>query len=233
MTAMYYTDIFKAVFLSRPNRFLAHVRFPGCPGQTAVCHVKNTGRLRELLIPGAAVYVQRAQNPARKTAYDLIAVEHKDGSLVNIDSQAPNSVAREWLPQSGLFPPEASVRTEVSFLHSRFDLCVETPGTKTFVEVKGVTLEQNGIARFPDAPTERGLKHIRELTLCRSMGFDACLLFLVQRKGVSAFAPNDAAQPEFRPALLDAQRAGVRLLACDCIVTGESITADSLLPILL
>lgn len=229
---MQYTDVLKAVFVSRPNRFIAHVFFPQFPDQTVICHVKNTGRLRELLLPGATVYVQRAQNPGRKTAYDLIAVE-KDGCIVNIDSQAPNTVAWEWLPRSGLFPADAVIRREIRFLHSRFDLCIETPDARTFVEVKGVSLVKEGIARFPDAPTERGLRHIRELALCSAMEFGACLLFIIQRKGVSAFSPNDAAQPEFRTALLEAQKAGVRLLACDCAVTPDSITADALVPILL
>lgn len=218
---MTYDNIFEAVFLDRPNRFIAHVLLDG---EKQVCHVKNTGRCRELLIPGAAVYVQKAANPARKTAYDLIAV-WKGGRLINMDAAAPNRVFGEWLRAGGLgFVPEL-IRPECVHGDSRFDFYFEHGGKRAFAEVKGVTLEEDGIVRFPDAPTERGVKHLRGLARCVEEGFEAYAVFIIQMKGVKFFEPNRATHPEFAQALCQAARAGVKLIALDCYVTKDSLTA--------
>ena len=156
---MQYGEVRQAHFLERPNRFIAHVELEG---ETVVCHVKNTGRCRELLVPGAVVYLEKATNPARKTAYDLIAVE-KGGLLINMDAQAPNHVFQEWAAQGGFLPDVQSIQPEYRYGDSRLDFALTTPVGLHLVEVKGVTLEENGVVRFPDAPTERGVKHIREL----------------------------------------------------------------------
>ena len=218
---MTYDNIHEAVFLDRPNRFIAHILLNG---QKQVCHVKNTGRCRELLIPGAAVYVQKAANPARKTAYDLIAV-WKGGRLINMDAAAPNRVFGEWLRAGGLgFVPEL-IRPECVHGDSRFDFYFEHGGKRAFAEVKGVTLEEDGIVRFPDAPTERGVKHLRGLARCVEEGFEAYAVFIIQMKGVKFFEPNRATHPEFAQALCQAARAGVKLIALDCYVTKDSLTA--------
>lgn len=218
---MTYDNIFEAVFLDRPNRFIAHVLLDG---EKQVCHVKNTGRCRELLVPGAAVYVQKAANPARKTAYDLIAV-WKGGRLINMDAAAPNKVFAEWLGAGGPgFVPEL-IRPECVHGDSRFDFYFEHGGKRAFAEVKGVTLEEDGVVRFPDAPTERGVKHLRGLARCVDEGFEACAVFIIQMKGVKFFEPNRATHPEFAQALAQAARAGVKLIALDCYVTKDSLTA--------
>ena len=218
---MTYDNIFEAVFLDRPNRFIAHVLLDG---EKQVCHVKNTGRCRELLVPGAAVYVQKAANPARKTAYDLIAV-WKGGRLINMDAAAPNRVFGEWLRAGGPgFVPEL-IRPECVHGDSRFDFYFEHGGKRAFAEVKGVTLEENGVVRFPDAPTERGVKHLRGLIRCVEEGFEAYAVFIIQMKGVKFFEPNRATHPEFAQALAQAARAGVKLIALDCFVTKDSLTA--------
>lgn len=218
---MTYDNIFEAVFLDRPNRFIAHVLLDG---QIQVCHVKNTGRCRELLTPGAAVYVQKAANPARKTAYDLIAV-WKGGRLINMDAAAPNKVFGEWLADGGPgFVPEL-IRPECVHGDSRFDFYFEHGGKRAFAEVKGVTLEEEGVVRFPDAPTERGVKHLRGLAHCVEEGFEAYAVFIIQMKGVKSFEPNWATHPEFAQALCQAAQAGVKLIALDCHVTKNSLTA--------
>lgn len=218
---MTYDNIFEAVFLDRPNRFIAHVLLDG---EKQVCHVKNTGRCRELLVPGAAVYVQKAANPARKTAYDLIAV-WKGGRLINMDAAAPNKVFAEWLSAGGPgFVPEL-IRPECVHGDSRFDFYFEHGGKRAFAEVKGVTLEEDGVVRFPDAPTERGVKHLRGLIRCVEEGFEAYAVFIIQMKGVKFFEPNRATHPEFAQALAQAARAGVKLIALDCFVTKDSLTA--------
>ena len=173
---MHYENMEPAVFISRPNRFVAYVEQAG---KQEICHVKNTGRCRELLIPGAELYVQRSDNPARKTALDLISVKKGD-QWVNMDSQAPNKAAAEWLKNGGLGTKEILVRPEYKYENSRFDFYLETEGRKAFMEVKGVTLEEDGTARFPDAPTERGVKHIRELMRCLDDGYEAYILFVIQ-----------------------------------------------------
>ena len=228
---MRYERMEKGIFLERPNRFIAHVCLEGQTEKT-VCHVKNTGRCRELFVPGAEVWVQRAENPERKTLYDLICVK-KGEQLINVDSQAPNRVAEEWLPKSGLFPADACIRREVRFGASRFDLFVEAGERRAFVEVKGVTLEEEGVARFPDAPTERGVRHVEELMRCLEEGFEAFLLFVVQMKGVRQAAPNDRTHPAFGETLRRAAAAGVQILAVDCRVTPEELLAEERLPVLL
>jgi sugar fermentation stimulation protein A len=222
---MNYKNVLEGQFICRPNRFIAEVMIQG---KRSVCHVKNTGRLKELLTEGAKVFLEQSENPNRKTAYDLIAVE-KEGRIINIDSQAPNQIAAEWLPKNGLFPADTLYRREVPYKNSRFDLCAGN----TWIEVKGITLNDNGIARFPDAPTLRGVKHLNELTEIAQQGGEAMLLFVVQMKGIHAVAPNDQTHPEFGAALRRAAQNGVRIYAVDCITTPDSIVADQILPVLL
>ena len=183
---MRYTNVSRCKFLERPNRFLARVEMEG---QEVLCHVKNTGRCRELLNPGAVVYLQKSDNPNRKTGYDLIAVE-KGEMLINMDSQIPNYVAAEWLRKGSLFPEGANIQMEKRYGNSRFDIYAEAGERKAFLEVKGVTLEVEGQARFPDAPTERGVKHVRELMGCVQEGYEAYLLFVIQMTGIQSFAPK-------------------------------------------
>ena len=224
---MHYKTVVPGNFLVRRNRFIAEVAFGD---RIETVHVKNTGRCRELLTPGACVYLEKAENPARKTPYDLIAVEKKrpggEPLLINMDSQVPNAAAFEWLPASGLFSSRAVFRREVTFGNSRFDIFAEDGERRAFIEVKGVTLEDDGIALFPDAPTERGVKHLNELADCVNEGFEAYIFFVIQMKGVRCFRPNDALHPEFGNALRRAVRAGVKLLVRDCRVTPDSIEID-------
>lgn len=219
---MLYERIEEAVFRSRPNRFVAHV--VTARGEE-ICHVKNTGRCRELLIPDARIWVQRNESAQRKTALDLIAVE-KNGQVVNMDSQAPNRVAEEWIRAGHLFTKKVQIRREVRYGNSRFDLYLEEGTRRMYLEVKGVTLEEDGIARFPDAPTERGVKHIEELAACRKDGYEAGILFIIQMKGVRCLEPNDRTHAAFGEALRRARKARVQVLAVDCLVTPESIRAD-------
>ena len=219
---MHYENMEPAVFISRPNRFVAYVEQAG---KQEICHVKNTGRCRELLIPGAELYVQRSDNPARKTALDLIYVK-KGAQWVNMDSQAPNKAVAEWLKNGGFGTKEILVRPEYKYENSRFDFYLETEGRKAFMEVKGVTLEEDGTARFPDAPTERGVKHIRELMRCLDDGYEAYILFVIQMKGVHAFEPNDRTHPAFGETLREAAGKGVRILAYDCLVKPDEMTID-------
>lgn len=220
---MKYENIVKGVFLSRPNRFIAQVLIDG---NEQTVHVKNTGRCKELLVKGNEVWLQKSDNPLRKTAYDLIAVK-KDDLLINMDSQIPNAVAAEWLKKGNLFSKQAVIKREVTFGNSRFDLFIEDGNRKAFVEVKGVTLENYGIASFPDAPTLRGVKHINELIKCTQCGFEAYIIFIIQMKGVHLFTPNYKTHREFGEALKSAQEKGVRIIALDCIVTESSIEADN------
>lgn len=214
---MNYSHTVKARFLDRPNRFIAHVELDG---QTETVHVKNTGRCRELLVPGYEVILEEGQNPSRKTRYDLISV-CKEGRWINMDSQAPNKAAEEWLLKGGFFPEDVSVYRERKYGNSRFDLYIESPVRKAFMEVKGVTLEEENVVRFPDAPTERGVKHVRELIQCMEEGYEAYLLLVIQMKDVRYFQPNWNTHPEFGMVLRKAASAGVRILAYDCLV-GES-----------
>ena len=218
---MTYDNIHEAVFLDRPNRFIAHILLNG---QTQDCHVKNTGRCRERLLPGAALFVQRAANPARKTAYDLIAVR-KGERLINMDAAAPNHVFGQWLAAGGPgFVPEL-IRPERVHGDSRFDFHFEHGCRKPFAEVNGVTLEENVVVLFPDAPTERGVKHLHGLIRCVQEGFEAWAVFIIQMKGVKYFEPNRATHPEFAEALAQAAQAGVKLIALDCDVEKDSLNA--------
>lgn len=216
---MRYDHMTPGTFLARPNRFIAHVRIGG---ETQVVHVKNTGRCRELLVPGCRVWCQESQNPARKTKFDLIAVE-KGNRLINMDSQAPNAAAKEWLAGGGLGQLE-NLRAETVHGDSRFDFSFTKDGKPCFLEVKGVTLEQEGVCAFPDAPTERGAKHLRGLTALAREGFGAYVLFVIQMAGVAYLHPNDATDPAFGQALREAAAAGVEILAMDCAVTPDSMT---------
>lgn len=226
---MRYGSVVPARFLARPNRFIALVDLDG--RQEAV-HVKNTGRCRELLVPGAPVYLEKGTNPGRKTAYDLIAVQ-KGQRLINMDAQAPNQVFAEWAAQGGFVPDAADIRAEYRYGSSRLDFCLETPRGPHLVEVKGVTLEEGGAARFPDAPTERGVKHIRELCGAAEAGLDATLFFVVQMEGICSVAPNDVTHPAFGAALREAACRGVNVCARGCLVTPDSIVMGGPIPVLL
>ncbi len=237
---MKYEHIVRGTFVSRPNRFIAHVLLGE---ETVVCHVKNTGRCRELLIPGTAVILEYHPDAAvtgRKTSYDLIGV-YKGELLINMDSQAPNKAAWEWLgtagcrdvlrAAAGLADPHVlDLRREVTYGDSRFDLAfsLEDQGRvlPAYMEVKGVTLEENGIAMFPDAPTERGIKHLNGLIRAKEQGYLAFALFVIQMKGITEFTPNMTTHPEFGRALLKASEAGVAVLAMDCAVTEDTMMVD-------
>ena len=213
---MRYDNILKGRFLSRPNRFIAYVE---ADGRIEKCHVKNTGRCRELLIEGCTVYLERAKNPERKTRFDLVAVE-KGTRLINMDSYAPNIAAGEFLP--ALFP-NGIIRPEYTYGNSRFDFYIEDGERKILLEVKGVTLETDGVVMFPDAPTERGVKHVLELIKCIDDGYEAYLLFVVQMDNVRYFTPNAATHREFAEVLKKAAERGVKILAYDCTVTPEEM----------
>lgn len=224
---MEYVHTVQGIFLSRPNRFLAQVKIHG---QEELCHVKNTGRLGELLLPGASVILEEHEPGKRKTRYSLIAVQ-KSGQWVNIDSQAPNGAAAEWLAKSPLGFPITLLKREQRFGDSRFDFYLEgTHKEKAFMEVKGVTLVEEGIAYFPDAPTERGVKHIQHLIRAKEAGYQAYLLFVIQRKGVLAWKPNERTHPAFAEAVREAAQAGVEILAYDCLVWERGMAIDAMVP---
>ena len=224
----------EGVFLSRPNRFIAYVKVDG---REEKCHVKNTGRCRELLVPGCKVYLEESENPNRSTRFDLVATEKKIGDssiLINMDSQAPNSVVEEWLRKGELFGEKIEVKREVTYSDSRFDFSItDESGRITFLEVKGCTLEKNGVVMFPDAPTERGVKHVKELIKAKKEGYGAYILILVQMCGVKYFVPNWDTHPAFGEALRDAERNGVVILCYDSIVTSDSITLFKSVPVVL
>ena len=224
---MRYANICEGRFELRPNRFIAHV---AVEGRTEICHVKNTGRCRELLLPGAVVYLERAGNPLRKTQYDLIAVR-KGELLINMDAQAPNKVFGEWAAAGGFLPGVTAIRPEFTWGDSRFDFRLEDGQGPIFVEVKGVTLEEAGEARFPDAPTERGAKHLRGLLRAVEEGYRAAACFVIQMKGPTVFRPNDRTDPAFGQALRQAAAGGVRVLAVDCRVEPDSLSVDSFVPV--
>lgn len=226
---MHYGEIVKGRFLARPNRFIAHVE---TEEGIIVCHVKNTGRCRELLVSGATVYLERAANPGRKTAYDLIAVEKGD-LLINMDAQAPNRIFGEWAAAGNFLSDLSSIQSEVFYGNSRFDFRLETPSGAMFVEVKGVTLEEDGEVRFPDAPTERGVKHLEELIRAVEEGYSAGVFFVIQMKGARCFRPNDLTHPAFGAALRRAAERGVSVYAYDCHVTPNTIFLDQPVPVLL
>lgn len=227
---MYYEHTVPAVFSERPNRFIAYAV---TGGRQVACHVKNTGRCKELLLPGAQVILQHhpdALSLGRKTEYSLISVYKETAhgrELINMDSQAPNQAAWEWVSAGGLSAadgtPVTNLRREVTHGGSRFDLAFTYGSSPAFLEVKGVTLEQDGIARFPDAPTLRGVKHLQELERAAAEGFQAYVLFVIAMKGVRSFEPNEATHPEFARALSHAASHGVHVLAYDCDVTENTL----------
>ena len=223
---MRYGQMVKGIFLARPNRFIAHVEIDG---EVQVCHVKNTGRCRELLPAGAEVWCEVAANPDRKTKFDLITVR-KGQRLINMDSQAPNIAAGEWLARGGLGAIE-NLRAETFHGDSRFDFSFTLDGKPCFLEVKGVTLENGGVCAFPDAPTERGVKHLKGLTQAARDGFGAYVLFVIQMSDVQYIHPNDCTDPAFGQALREAAANGVQVLAVDCSVTEDSMTIARSVPV--
>jgi sugar fermentation stimulation protein A len=225
---MTYANMIPGTFLARPNRFIAHVEIDG---QTEVVHVKNTGRCRELLPVGAEVWCQKSDNPNRKTKYDLITVR-KGQRLINMDSQAPNAAAKEWLLAGGLGQIE-ELKAESFHGDSRYDFTFLKDGKRCFLEVKGVTLENDGICAFPDAPTDRGAKHLRGLTEAARDGFGAYVLFVIQMTDVKYLHPNDATDPQFGAALREAAANGVTVMAVDCDVTVDSMTIGKEVPVIL
>ena len=225
---MKYKNIVKGRFVSRPNRFIANVEIDG---RRCVCHVKNTGRCRELLTEGAEVLLEVSDNPNRRTAYDLVAV-YKGDALINMDSQAPNRVLGEWIASGG-FEDVTYVKPECTYGGSRFDFYVEADGIKIFAEVKGVTLEEDGVVMFPDAPTERGVKHLRELTDAVKNGYGAYVFFVVQMETCSYFTPNVKTHPEFAKALGEARENGVCVRALNCKVTEDSLEIIGDIPVVL
>ncbi len=226
---MNYCRIKEGIFVSRPNRFVAYVIIDGT---TEKCHVKNTGRCKELLIPGVTVYLEEALNPNRSTKYSLIAVQ-KGSHLINMDSQAPNKVVHEWLLEGNLYKGNVRIKPEQVYGNSRFDFYMETPERKAFMEVKGVTLEEEGSVYFPDAPTERGVKHIHELCKCIQDGYDAYIMFVIQMEKVKCFKPNDRTHKEFGEALREAGRQGVKIMAMNCMVTADSLKLKKSIPVIL
>ena len=222
---MRYENMTPGIFLSRPNRFIAHIEIDGA---VEICHVKNTGRCRELLVPGCTVWCQRSDNPNRKTKFDLIAVQKGD-RLINMDSQAPNKAAGEWLADRGL-GEISELRPEVRHGDSRYDFSFLKDGKRCFLEVKGCTLEEDGVCAFPDAPTERGAKHIRGLTEAAQAGYGAYILFVIQMSDVKYIRPHDETDPAFGAALREAAQNGVHILAMDCAITPD--TMDIRLPVL-
>ncbi len=225
---MHYGKMVEGRFLKRPNRFIAHIEIDG---QVEICHVKNTGRCRELLTPNARVWCLDAQSPSRKTRYDLIAVEKGD-RLINMDSQAPNAAAKEWLQGGGLGEIK-DLRPETRQGDSRFDFSFTKDEKQCFLEVKGVTLETDGVCAFPDAPTLRGAKHLRELAALAQAGYGAYVLFVIQMDRVQYLHPNDATDPAFGQALRAAAQAGVQVLAVDCEVTPDTMQIGAPVPVIL
>lgn len=224
---MTYPNITPARFLSRPNRFVAQVDLDGA--ETTV-HVKNTGRCKELLRPGVPVWLVKSSNPARKTAYDLVTVQKGD-RLINLDAQAPNRVFAQWAEAGHFVPGLTLLKAEQKHGDSRFDFYWEAGTRKGFVEVKGVTLEEDGGTFFPDAPTERGVKHLRGLTACLDEGYEAAVCFVIQMADADFFSPNDRTHPAFGQALREAHAAGVRVLALACAVTPDSLTITDPVPL--
>jgi len=223
---MIYRNVVTGTFLQRPNRFIAYCKVEG---RTEKCHVKNTGRCKEILVPGAKVVLFDSDNPDRKTRYDLIAA-YKGDMLINIDSQAPNKAFHEFIASSGLFGKDPKVVPECTHGDSRFDFYIEDGDRRIFVEVKGVTLEKNGVCSFPDAPTERGLKHLRGLQRAVEEGYECYAAFVVQMKPMKCFTPNYETHEEFGEVLEEVHRNGVGILVYDCVVTPDSMTLDSPVP---
>ncbi|MCR4960757.1 MAG: DNA/RNA nuclease SfsA [Lachnospiraceae bacterium] len=217
---MHYENITRAKFIKRPNRFIAEVEVDG---RRETVHVKNTGRCKELLLPGCEVWLTAPGTEGRKTKYDLVAVRKTTGVLFNIDSQAPNKIVKEWL----LTQDYDFVRPEFTYGDSRIDFYMERGNEKFLMEVKGCTLEIDGIGYFPDAPTERGVKHIRELIKAKQSGYHAILTFVIQMDGVSEVRANVSTHPEFGEALEDAKKAGVEILFLKCHVEPDTVTVET------
>jgi len=226
---MHYDNIFPAKFITRHNRFVADIEIDGkvCP-----CHVKNTGRCKELLIPGSNIFVQSSDSQERKTKYDLISV-YKGKRLINIDSQVPNKVFKEWAIAGGLRRPVTYIKPEFKYKNSRFDFYMELENINALVEVKGVTLEDGNIAMFPDAPTERGVKHVLELIDSLSDGYKAYIVFVIQMRAVTKFRPNDVMHKAFGDALRKAHKKGVEILAFNCDILRDSISPAKAVQVIL
>lgn len=216
---MRYNNIYPAVFINRPNRFIANIEIDGAE---QVCHVKNTGRCGELLVDRAEIYVQKNDNPSRKTMYDLIAVK-KGNRIVNMDSQAPNYLVKEWLLEKNPFGKITYLKPEQKCGNSRFDFYMETENSRTYIEVKGVTLENNNVVSFPDAPSQRAVKHLKELCELKTRGYDCYVIFVVQMENVKYFRPETQRHEEFAQALIEANNCGVRIMAVDCRVEKDFI----------
>jgi len=216
---MEYKNVRRGIFVSRPNRFIANVLIDG---KEEVCHVKNTGRCAELLKKGAEVYLEKSDKPERKTAYDMIAVK-KNGVIFNIDSYAPNKIVGEWIKGGALFPNITFLKSECTYKNSRFDFYAENENIKAFIEVKGVTLENDGVFMFPDAPTERGAKHLFHLSECIKEGYAAYVIFVIQSPFAKYMTPNKAADEKFYSALLKAKESGVNIIALTSYVDEYSI----------
>jgi len=223
---MKYNKVVTGQFVLRPNRFIAHVNIDG---ELHICHVKNTGRCKELLVPGATVFLEESDNPNRKTKYDLIAV-YKGDTLINMDSQAPNKVFYEWAKE--YFKPDY-IKPEFTYKNSRFDCYMEVGKEKIFVEVKGVTLENDGVASFPDAPTQRGIKHLLKLCDAVKNGFICYVFFIVQMRGITHFEPNIERHKEFAQALKFAQENGVKVMCLDCNVTPDTLTVNNFIDVVI
>ncbi len=224
---MEYKSVYEGKFLSRPNRFTAEVEIDG---KMEICHVKNTGRCRELLIKGAEVYLEKAENPLRKTKYSLVAVK-KGESLFNIDSAAPNAVFGEWIKKGGFFGKVSYVKPECTYKNARFDFYIEAEGRKIFVEVKGVTLEDDGTVLFPDAPTERGVKHLHHLIAAKAEGYESFVFFIAKTEKAKLFMPNRAAHPAFADALLKAAAEGVGVYCLNCTVLPHVLHIRNFVPV--
>ena len=226
---MKYKEMIEGSFVCRRNRFIAEVQVGD---DLEVVHVRNTGRLRELFVEGASVLLEPADNPERKTRYSLVCVKKKD-QWISVDSTAPNQVVEEMVRTGRLFSDVTYIKREKTFGNSRFDLYVEHGDKKHYIEVKGVTLEMDGVARFPDAPTQRGVKHIRELMAAKEQGYMASIVFVIQMKGVHAFEPNWKTHAAFGKVLKEARDLGVEILAIDCKVTRDSLEGDERVPVVL
>lgn len=226
---MNYNSIKKGRFLNRPNRFTAQVEIDG---EEHIVHVKNTGRCKELLVPGATVFLEKSSNPLRKTQYDLIAV-YKGKVLINMDSQAPNKAVGEWIKNGGLLENPTIIKPETKYGDSRLDFYIENESEKMYAEVKGVTLEIDGTAKFPDAPTERGRKHLGELIKAKQNGYRSAVIFVIQMKGCGCFTPNTQRDSAFAKELKRAAENGVEIIAVDCIITPDSITIDERIKVLI
>ena len=219
---MEYNKIVEGIFLERPNRFIAYVLING---KQETVHVKNTGRCKELLVPGATVFLEESDNPNRKTKYDLVKVI-KENRIINMDSQAPNKVVGEWLSENNLYKNTTLIKAEKTYEKSRFDFYIEGDGRKAFIEVKGVTLEDNGVVRFPDAPSDRAVKHIEHLIKASKDGYDTYVMFVIQMKNVKCFEPNTKTHPKFAEILKKASDEGVNILAYECNVTKTGMNIE-------